>query len=260
MGIVKDDMTVDLLPFVLETTLPSAQIAARTAEIHSAVLSSSHYLDGANFNRIHPADLELLFNAYDQLFFSGGVRRMLGAAPLRFGLSKRMTSAGGKTSRYTQRQTHARRYEISVSTTILFGCFQEDDHRPIISSGIVCRNRLEALQRVMEHELVHLMEMLLWEKSSCSQPRFHGLTRRFFAHTENKHQLITPRERAQVKFGIRPGVKVRFRFDGVTHTGFVNRVSRRATVLVEDSRGQRYTNGKHYLKYYIPIPSLEPVE
>lgn len=251
---------MDLLPYVKETTLTPALIAARTAEIHAAVLRESRYLDGPNFNRIHPADLELLFNEYDQRFFAGGVRSVLGASPLRFGLSKRMTSAGGKTSRYTQRQTNQRRFEISVSTTILFACFQADDHRPIISSGIVCRDRLEALQRVMEHELVHLMEMLLWEKSSCSRPRFHGLTRRFFAHTENKHQLITPRERAQVKFGIRPGVKVRFRFDGVEHTGFVNRVSRRATVLVEDSRGQRYTNGKHYLKYYIPIPHLQPID
>jgi hypothetical protein len=28
--------------------------------------------------------------------------------------------------------------------------------------------------------------------------------------TESKHQLLTPKEQAFVKFGIRPGVKVRF--------------------------------------------------
>jgi hypothetical protein len=112
----------------------------------------------------------------------------------------------------------------------------------------------------MEHEIVHLIEMLLWGKSSCSQPRFQAITWRFFGHTQNKHNLITPKEKALVKFGIRPGVKVRFRFDGIEHTGVVNRVSKRATVLVEDHKGRRYTDGKHYNKFYVPVQMLEAVE
>ncbi|MBM3353333.1 MAG: hypothetical protein FJY51_08725 [Betaproteobacteria bacterium] len=72
--------------------------------------------------------------------------------------------------------------------------------------------------------------------------------------------LLPPRERAVVKFGIKPGMKVRFRFDGEVHTGIVNRISKRATVLVENERGQRYTNGKHYAKFYVPVQSLEAVE
>ena len=63
-----------------------------------------------------------------------------------------------------------------------------------------------------------------------------------------------------MKFGIKPGMLVRFRFDGVEHTGIVNRISKRATVLVEDGRGVRYTNGKHYAKFYVPVQSLEAVE
>jgi hypothetical protein len=251
---------VDLLQIVETTTLDAQQVAARTAQIHAAVLSQSSYVDRANFTRIHPSDLELLFAEYDATFFAGSVKRCLGATPLQFGLSKRMTSAGGKTASYTDRRTANRRYEISVSTAILFGCFHDDDHRPITASGIVCQDRLEALQRVMEHELVHLIEMILWGTSSCSQNRFHAITRRFFGHTENMHQLITPKERAIVKFGIKPGMTVRFRFDGVEHTGIVNRISKRATVLVEDASGQRYTNGKHYSKFYVPVQSLEAVE
>jgi hypothetical protein len=112
----------------------------------------------------------------------------------------------------------------------------------------------------MEHELVHLIEVLLWGKSSCSQSRFHSITRRFFGHTTNKHLLVTPREKALVKFGIRPGMVVRFSFEGVERMGVVNKISRRATVLVEDREGRRYSNGKHHIKFYVPVQSLEVVK
>src|SRR5690606_3357683 len=109
---------------------------------------------------IHPDDLGLLFTRYDESFFGGQIKQALGDTPLHFGLSKRMTSAGGKTAYFRDRTNPNRRcFEISVSTTLLFQCFAEDDHRPIVCSGITCRDRLDALQRVMEHELVHLVEM-----------------------------------------------------------------------------------------------------
>jgi hypothetical protein len=72
--------------------------------------------------------------------------------------------------------------------------------------------------------------------------------------------LITPREKAFVKFGIQPGMVVRFRFDGIDHVGVVNRVNKRTTVLVEDGRGEQYSNGKRYAKFYIPVQMLEAME
>jgi len=53
---------------------------------------------------------------------------------------------------------------------------------------------------------------------------------------------------------------VRFRFDGVERTGVVNRISKRATVLVEDGNGVPYSNGKRYAKFYVPVQILEAVE
>jgi hypothetical protein len=252
-------MPGNLRQIVESTALNAEKIPDRTAQIHATVLSKSKYIDNPNFTRIHTTDLELLFAEYDNEFFGGQIKETSGTIPLYFRLSKRMTSSGGKTACHADRSGR-RWYEISVSTTILFGCFNGEDHRPITASGITCRDRLGALQRIMEHELVHLIEMLLWSKSSCSQSRFHSITLRFFGHTENKHLLITPREKALVKFGIRPGVAVRFRFDGVEHTGIVNRISKRATVLVENREGQRYSDGKHYIKFYVPVQFLEAVE
>jgi len=253
-------VATNLLQIVESTTLDTEEIAARTKRIHAALLRGAESIDAANFKRIHTGDLELLFHEYDDQFFDCQIEKALGETPLHFSLSKRMTSSGGKTACYTDSRNGRRKYEIGVSTTILFGCFDGDDHRPIIASGITCRDRLDALQRIMEHELVHLIEFILWDKSSCSQQRFHSITRRFFGHTENKHQLITPKERAMVKYGIKPGMTVKFRFDGVEHRGVVNRINKRATVLVEDCQGERYSNGKHYSKFYVPVQMLEAME
>jgi len=255
-----NDHAADLVRVLGQAHLDASPIAARTAQIHADVLSKSTYLDGPNFTRIHTADLEFLFDAYDNTFFGGRIRGAIGDAALGFTLSRRMTRAGGQTRRYRDQQTGVLHYEIGVATSLLFGCFQGDDHRPIVASGIVCRDRLDALQRVMEHEITHLVEFLAWGESSCARPRFCSITRDFFGHTENTHGLITPSERAVVKFGITPGMKVRFRFEGVEHTGIVNRINKRATVLVEDPRGARYSSGKRYAKFYVPVQNLEPAE
>ena len=254
-------MSAKLLRIVESVSLDAGEIAVSTKRIHAAVLNKSKYVDGPNFTCIHPEDLELVFNQYDSRFFDGRIREVLGDTPLHFGLSQRMSSAGGKTTcRKDYTDPNQRWFEISVSTALLFQCFADDDHRPIVCCGITCRDRLDALQRVMEHELVHLVEMLLWDKSSCRQVRFHAITRRLFGHTDNRHQLITPREKAFVKYGIRPGMQVRFSFEGVEHVGVVNRVNKRATVLVEDPGGDPYSNGKRYARFYVPVQMLEAVD
>lgn len=253
-------MPTELQRLVETSRLSGDEITAKAQEIHSKLLGESSYLDQPNFSAVHPDDLERQFDLYDESFFSKQCRVALGDIPLFFRLSKRMTMAGGKTARYTPRSGAGRPfYEISVSTTLLFHTFQDVD-RPIVVCGLPCRDRLEALQRVMEHELVHLIEMLVWTKSSCSAARFQTIASRFFGHTDHRHQLVTPVEKAITQFGIRPGDRVRFRFDGVEHVGKVNRISRRATVLVEDQRGPRYSDGKRYAKFYVPVTMLEPLK
>ena len=256
-------MSTGFLQYVESQTLPPEQIASRTREIYHAVLRQSQHIDDGNFSRFDTADLRLLFELYDQRFFGGSVREVLCERPLTFRLSSRMTRAAGKATRKELRLRGSRavrtEYEIAVSTTLLLQTFQ-DDHRAVVMSGIECHNRLSALQRIFEHELVHLIEMLLWVKSSCSAPRFQSLANRFFGHTDHRHQLITPGERALTKFGIKPGDRVFFRFDGREYAGFVNRITRRATVLVEDRRGKRYTDGKRYAAFYIPIQKLQRMD
>ena len=242
---------------------PREVVLSRTRSISEELLVRSDCVDGLNFKSIHPTDIELLFNLYDEQFFDGACRESLGEAPLSFRLSKRMTQAAGKATRFQRRDRRTKRvrteFEIAISTTLLFQTFADVD-RPIVMSGIECQNRLEALQRVLEHELVHLIEFVIWHNSSCSGSRFHSIANRFFSHTEHTHQLITPTERAFTKFGVQPGSRVSFRLDGRHYVGIVNRITKRATVLVEDRRGPRYSDGKRYAKFYVPVGQLTAVE
>ena len=254
---------MDFQNVIQQQRLTSPDVSNRTSDIYEAALRNSRYIDAGNFDSIHASDLEFLFDRYDEQFFDGGCRKLLGKSPLTFRLSKRMTQSAGKATRWQQRGRRLKstpvKYEIAVSTTLLFQTFH-DVQRPIVMSGIECRDRLEALQRVLEHETTHLIEFLIWQNSSCSANRFQSIANRFFHHTEHTHQLITPRERAQAKFGIQAGSRVTFRLDGQHFEGFVNRITKRATVLVEDRRGTPYNDGKRYAKYYVPVGLLKAVE
>ncbi|MCE9545198.1 MAG: SprT-like family protein [Planctomycetia bacterium] len=261
-------MTADIQQFIETHALPADVVTARTREIYDALLRRSRCLgcdnsNGGNFSRLDAADLRLMFELYDALVFDGRIQSLLGGTPLSFRLSKRMTRVAGQASRRVvrnrQRKPVRTEYEIAVSTTLLFQTFEED-HRPVVMSGIECRDRLEALQRVFEHELVHVVEMLLWVESRCTAARFQSIARRFFAHTDHRHQLITPYEMAVTKFGIRPGDRVVFAYEGRRREGFVNRITRRATVLVKDGRGRRYTDGGRYAAFYVPMEKLTRVE
>lgn len=255
-------MTQELRRLVETSLVLSADAEQRLAAISDSILNSSPYLDRPDFTAISDDDLALLFEQYDQRFFAGACRRTLQSmgSPLDFRVSPRMTRAGGKTTRLLPRVARGLspvpRFEIAVSSTLLFQTFADID-RPIKVTGLLCHNRLEALQRIFEHELMHLVEMLLWQASCCAAPRFKDMVSRFFGHTESNHQLITPDERAREKFGIRAGDRVQFTLDGLPYTGVVNRVTKRATILVEDPRGPRYSDGKRYAKFYIPVGMLE---
>lgn len=164
-----------------------------------------------------------------------------------------MTRAGGRTTRISTPRD-APLFEIAIATTILFDGFGEDDPEVTVC-GLPCPNRLAALQRIFEHELVHLAEWLCWDVSHCGRARFQGIAQRLFRHRANTHQLITRAERA-ARAGIRIGSGVTFEFRGRRLTGRVNRITKRATVLVRDARGARWSDGQRYVRYYVPLGAL----
>ena len=250
----------NLLSIVRETTFQPQDRAAKISLIYRHVLTNSRSIRTGNFHELSNADLGLLFQITDEQFFDGQVSRLCeqrASRPLSFRLSTRMTTSGGMTTmnQFGNRLARSTEFEIAIGTTPLFGTFNQQS--TAIVSGIKCHDRLEALQRIMEHEMVHLIEMLLWNDSNCSASPFKKIVHNFFGHTESNHQLLTPRDLAKKRLGISPGDKVVFSIDGQSIQGHVNRITKRATVLVKHPQGVLYSDGCKYQKFYVPLAHLK---
>jgi len=239
----------------------SSEVRNHATIVYEAVLRESSNIRSGNFERISSMDLEFLFKQYDKQVFAGALQALLQNAnidQIQFRPSGRMTRSGGHTKQITVNTAHGKRvhFEIAIAADLLYQAFNEG-HCPITVSGLACTDRLQAMQRIFEHELIHLVELLLWENSSCKKRRFQTLAGRIFGHKEFTHRLITRVERAKTVHGVRVGDRVSFTWEGGRYTGIVNRITKRATILVEDEQGEPYRNGKRYLKFYVPVHWLE---
>ena len=222
-----------------------AEVRRKVRAIYDATLRELRHIRTGNFGALAAEDVERMCGHYDEAFFQRLFRRLLrreGEGALTFRVSPTMTSAGGKTTRRRPRAGLAGEgqavtsYDLAVSAPLLFQTFR-DDGRPIRVVGIECADRLEALQRIVEHELLHLLELLVWRSSSCAGERFQRLAHHLFTHTAAHHQLVTQREIAGTRYGVQVGCLVTFDYHGVSYTGRVNQITKRVTVLVENSDG-----------------------
>ena len=233
------------------------QILQWQHEIYRDTLALSRSIDRPNFTRVGRDDVSRMIRMYDDRFFGGQIIPTAKAEGLSFGVSSRMTRIAGKMVTHYPRGNHdgVRKFELVLSSTLLFQTFEDID-RPVEVTGRRCQDRLEAMQRVAEHELVHLVEMLIWNDGNCSEQRFQSIASRYFLHTDYQHDLITQRERAARKFNIRVGDRVKFPHDGQVYVGRVNRITRRATILVPHERGDLFNDGSRYLRFYVPLEQL----
>ncbi len=237
------------------------QIHTKQDSIQQRMLADSLLVKSPNFAFVHDDDLQLLFRLYDKTFFqfaiTGEVRRA--NSSLSFRMSSRLTSAGAKTL-YFRRTPKGRKpsFEIAISTTLLAESFQATDQVHTVV-GLPCATRIDALQRLFEHELIHLIELLVFKNSSCTAQRFKTLATNVFGHRSSHHELLRPVDRARLDFGIKVGDRVSFQFEGRKYEGVVNRITKRATILVQDVSGAPYSDGKRYAKFLVPVGQLTRV-
>jgi len=229
----------------------STEIKKKSKNIYRQILAESENLDCGNFKAIETEDLARLFGLHDLYFFNRFFHNNY-KEKISFRLSRRMTRAAGRIA-YTR---HDGTYTIALSTTLVSQTFH-DVRREVVVNGIVCHDRLEATMRVLEHEIIHLLEWVLFGETSCSKPRFRRLSRNIFGHTDVTHRLVTQAERAHKRFNLRVGDEAVFEHDGKTYRGVISRITKRATVMVKDSDGHfQDSQENRYSKYYVPLQHL----
>lgn len=209
-----------------------------------------------NFQRLASSDLVTLYRAIDERMLDGRISQTIRDAghSLSFRVSQRMTSTGGCTTSRFHPHSKAGNFQIAIAAQLLGQTWA--NRETALVCGVTCHDMREGLCRIMEHELLHLCEMLIWRDSSCAQPRFKNMASRIFGHQASKHRLLTHRDIAAQNHGLRPGDLVQFSFEGTRLVGKINRINKRATVLVAHPGGQPYSDGHRYLKYYVPLRSL----
>lgn len=240
---------------LLDLTYPRQEIKEKTQTIYAQILTQSKNLDQGNYTSIAVSDLRLLFELYDNMFFNSYFTENY-EDKIYFRLSKRMTKAAGKTHRYMKTND----FVISLSTTLIFQTFNNITRETKVN-GIICHDRLEATMRVFEHEIIHVIEHILFDNSSCSKPSFKCLAYNIFNHTDVTHQLITQVEVAHENYNLHIGDIVSFEYEGHVYRGFINQITKRATVMVKDKNGEfKDSNGNRYAKFYIPIQYLKKTD
>jgi hypothetical protein len=246
---------------IWELRLSPEQIRRQREKVRAALIEASANISGGKITRLSERDLALLFEHYDAVFLHGFFKANI-KGKISFSLSRRMSQSAGKVispGNLAHLPPEQERYELRLSADFFFnyGALEREK----LVNGIPSRDALEALQLVFEHELCHLLELHLFKHSSCRGSRFKQMAANLFGHTQSYHHLPTVREIAGEKFGLSVGDPVRFTAEGHCYEGVISRITKRATVMVRDEKGDyRDQQGHRYSKWYVPLAMLEKVK
>lgn len=232
-----------------------ALLPSRQVQIDQEFRARLRSQDNAELAALHTGLLGDLFELYDELVFARALSNALRSAGIDFGfrISSRMTKAAAKTTLWRKRRPQ--RIELAVSSQLLLENFQNPG-QVVSVAGVPCATRLQAMQRLFEHELIHVVEFLVFGKSSCRRRPFQTIAANAFGHRSSYHQLAGTNEFDAVVPRIQPGNRVRFDHRRRELAGFVQRITKRATVLVPHRFGRRYSDGRCYQKYLVPLMRL----
>jgi len=239
---------------------PKESITLFREALYQKMIKRFH--NNPNFSSLRSADIRYAYNLIDSIFLYGKLQKLVkeDRRRLTFRVAPRMTSRGGHLLTHSDRP---RIHELAISDTLLMQSFPSQ--RSVTVNGIRCRDRTEAMLRIIEHEMVHLIfccEQIpkAWRKEGPHGPMFRQAVKNLFGHKGFHHDLVTSREVAFKKIGITPGDTVSFKFKGRRLKGRVNRITKRATILVSSSGdhadSRLFSDGNHYRKFFVPIKEL----
>ncbi len=231
-------------------------ILEKRSLLSEELLIKSGNIKSKNFKSISVRDLELIFELYDRIFFENWFGSFF-KGKIMYSLSKRMTRSAGLTicPKKAIKNPEELILEIRIGVNFFFRYDQLEGSKLV--SGIETHNALEALLLVFEHELCHVLEFILYKKSSCKGKRFKTIALNIFGHTDSYHKLPSQKQIVHENMGLHIGDSVYFTFEGKKLNGILYNITKRATVMVKDKKGPyRDKIGNRYSKYYVPLEYL----
>lgn len=138
---------------------------------------------------LFPNLLDNMYKLYDYYFFSNLISNSLakvgGSAIFKF--TDRMTSTGGSCG-IVGRCT----YEMKISSDRLNKLTPENISN-VHANGITPINKIEALQLIFEHELVHMILQMFSIAKEMHGPFFQKIALNLFGHTDFRHGITDSR-------------------------------------------------------------------
>lgn len=195
----------------VETTYPEDQIDLRRKFIYNKCKDTWY---NENNNYLSPNQIKSMVQMYDAVFFGGLIESSLKRTHTyyKFDLSSAKTYAGAYKNKGNAQI-------ISISWPMFKKLFPSGSET-YTSNGIVCRDRLEALQITLEHELIHMLVRLSqhlpekiqkYDKVYSSHGQlFKDLVHAYFGHTGVTHGFHVPNENRKTKVHFKVSDRVQF--------------------------------------------------
>ncbi len=232
-------------------------ISEKRIQIKNALFEKSTNIKTENFDKISDKDLYILFELYDEIFLKKWFKQNF-EGKIKLILSRQLKSAAGNTrtkKNIAQIQNEDLEFEVKISLNHLVNF--DKINRCKYVGGIEVFSKLDSMMLVFEHELCHVIEFIIFKKSSCKKKPFKELIYNLFGQTESTHKLVSANEINVREFGLRLGDKVKFQYNDKCINGFIQRINKRATVMSLDKQGSYIDKlGKTYKKFYVPLESL----
>lgn len=239
------------------------EINERFEKIRQQVFLQSKQIKIDNFQVVSNDDVKLVFELYDTYFFDNYFKENKVIEKMAFDFSSKMTSAGGKLMYYKVTKQNPIQFRMRISAYLIFNSFKNNSTKAktVNLAGFETKNRLEALMHVIEHEIIHLIEFIAFNDSSCKKDNFKHLANSIFGHTAFTHQLLTGKLEALQEYNLKLGDWVSFSFDGKNYQGFIQKITKRATVMALDKNGMyKDAKGNRFTKYYILLKYLKKLD
>ena len=237
-----------------------ADIRNRRKYIHDELTENHNF--AANFSSFTAKNLNDMFQLYDDIFFGGQIAQKLRDTNSQ--LSFKVTKGGkAKTAGWCQTRKGYGTSKCFITMSFpmgLYGKMFTKEEKSLHANGIFCVDRLNCLQVVFEHELMHALMDLYGYTNKISKGRgkaiysahgylFKCMVKSYFGHTDIKHNLLGEDATHMIKKSdIRKGMEVSFAGRGMKYIGIVEKLNPK-TVVITVTMPKIHTGKKMMVPY-----------